>query len=269
MNFRLLVPMGLALCLCTGCQSYFPNGYGYNGPYSSFPAANYPGSATGAAAAPATGARQTNAAAQGGASQFPTPVNKPAAATGGQSTGQKLVPNYKNPGDTPSSLGTPASDDEVDSIKRGTSSRNSSNSTADEPEDDAGDALSSLDDSSFSKPAPYRTVAASVEDPEPRRLSSKSRPSPYKKDPNGYAWLRGVVVRDAKNDSWRITYSRDADDNDLYGGTLTLVADDRFDTLIDDDVVIVEGKVDKSQPDRFGKPSYRVQRLERLVPKDN
>lgn len=272
MNFRLFVPMGLALCLGTGCQSYFPNGYGYNGPYSSFPAG---GTYTGPATGPATGARQPAAATQGN-SQFPTPVNKPATTTGnsagGQSpTNQKLVPKYRDPGDTPTNLGAPATEDELDSIKRGTSSRKNSNAPADESEDDSGDALSSLDDDSFAKPAPYRTASASVEDPEPRRLSaqSQSRPSPYKKDPEGYAWLRGVVVRDGKNGSWRITYSRDADDNDQYGGTLTLVDDDRFDTLIDDDIVIVKGRVDKSRPDRFGKPSYRVEELQRLVPKVN
>jgi len=265
MNIRPFVPMGLALCLCTGCQSYFPNGYGYSGPYSSFPAGSYAGAAT----APATGSRQPAAAPQS-AGQFPTPVNKPATATGGQSLkDQKLVPKYRDPGDTPANLGAPASNDELDSIKRGTSSRKNGNSSADEPEDELGDALSSLDDESFAKPAPYRTASASVEAPEPRRLSSSSGPSPYKKDPEGYAWLRGVVVRDGKNGSWRITYSRDADDNDQYGGTLTLVDDDRFDTLIDHDIVIVKGRVDKSLPDRFGKPTYRVEQLQRLVPKAN
>jgi hypothetical protein len=272
MNFRSFVPMGLALCLCTGCQSYFPNGYGYSGPYSSFPAGTYNGSVAG----PATGARQPAATSAGG-SQFPTPVNKPASTTGSTAGGQspkdpKLVPKYRDPGDTPTNLGAPASNDELDSIKRGTSSsRKNGNTPADESEDELGDSISSLDDEGFARPAPYKTVSAAVEDAEPRRLSaqSQSRPSPYKKDPEGYAWLRGVVVRDGKNGSWRITYSRDADDNDQYGGTLTLVDDDRLETLIDDDIIIVKGRVDKQQRDRFGKPSYRVEELQRLVPKTN
>ena len=103
---------------------------------------------------------------------------------------------------------------------------------------------------------------------EPRRLTAKPRPSPYKKDPDGYAWLRGVVARDPKTQLWRITYSRNGVDGDPYGGSLTLVDDESLDTLIDDDVVIVEGTIDESVRDRFGKPSYRVLRMERLVPKD-
>jgi hypothetical protein len=39
--------------------------------------------------------------------------------------------------------------------------------------------------------------------------------------------------------------------------------------LIDDDIIIVKGRVDKQQRDRFGKPSYRVEELQRLVPKTN
>jgi hypothetical protein len=263
--------MGLALCLCTGCQSYFPNGYGYSGPYSQFPSGSYPGPTT----APATGSSQPASSLQG-TTQYPTPASLPTGKPAGAAAGTKLgtqqsnpVPKYRDPGDTPTSLGAPAGDDELDTIKRGSSSRSNPKPAADDLEDEVGDSISSSDDNGFSKPAPYRTASATVEDQEPRRLPSQSRPSPYKKDPDGYSWLRGVVVKDAKNGSWRITYSRDADDNDQYGGTLTLVDDDRLDTLIDDDIVLVAGKVDKSLPDRFGKPSYRVEQLKRLIPKAN
>lgn len=276
MHFRSLVPTLLALAVTTGCQSYFPNGYGYNGPYSSFPAGTY-------APAGATGSRPSANSAQG-AGQFPTPVGGQMKLDSNQTRGQSpknskpvpdyRSPDYRSPSDAPNDLGTPATEDELDPIKRGRSSRGNptgatgSTGTTGDDSDDPEESLTSLDDEKFVSPTLYRTTAATTEDMEPRRLSARSRPSPYKKDPDGYAWLRGVVVRDPKTRAWRITYSRNGHDGDLYGGSLTLVDDESLDTLIDDDVVIVEGTVDESVPDRFGKPSYRVLRMQPLVPKE-
>jgi len=45
---------------------------------------------------------------------------------------------------------------------------------------------------------------------------------------------RGVVTRDAKTESWRITYSRDPLDDDPYQGSLTLVDSKLLATLMDD-----------------------------------
>jgi hypothetical protein len=81
--------------------------------------------------------------------------------------------------------------------------------------------------------------------------------------------LRGVVTRDAKTDSWRVTYSRDPLDNDPYKGSLTLVNDRILDTLMEDDVVLVEGDVDRTVLDRYGKPSYRARRVSPLKLKDH
>ena len=262
MHFRPLVPIGLALVVTAGCQSYFPNGYGYNGPYSSFPAGTY---------AP-PGSRPSANPAQG-AGQYPTPVGgqnlAPSQSRGQSPKKPNSVPEYRSPSDAPGDLGAPASEDEIDPIKRGRSSLGNPSGSAGDVSDEPDDSLSSLDDEKFVSPALFRTAAASSQDMEPRRLSAKSRPSPYKKDPDGYAWLRGVVARDPKTKSWRVTYSRNGVDGDPYGGSLTLVDDESLDTLIDDDVVIVEGAVDESVPDRFGKPSYRVLRMERLVPREN
>jgi hypothetical protein len=169
----------------------------------------------------------------------------------------------------PNDLGTPATEDEIDSIKEPRSSRGNKAGASRGGSEDPDESLSSLDDEKFVSPTQYRTTAAGVEDMEPRRLSAKPRPTPYKKDPDGYAWLRGVVARDPKTKAWRITYSRNGIDGDPYGGSLTLVDDEALDTLIDEDVIFVEGAVDESVPDRFGKPSYRVLRMERLVPKES
>jgi hypothetical protein len=198
-------------------------------------------------------------------------MNAPPAQSGGPSSkNSKSVPEYRSPSNAPNDLGAPASEDELDnSIKRGRSSRGNSNGPAGDISDEPDDTLSSLDDEKFVSPAMFRTPAATADEGEPRRLAARPRPSPYKKDPDGYAWLRGVVARDPKTKSWRITYSRNAVDGDPYGGSLTLVDDERLDVLIDDDVVIVEGVVDESVRDRFGKPSYRVLRMEPLVPREN
>ncbi len=131
------------------------------------------------------------------------------------------------------------------------------------------DAISSLDEDKFVSPAVYRGASPNSDEGEPRRLVAKPRPSPYKKDPNGYRWLRGTVSRDPKSKVWRLRYSDDANDGDPYGGSLALVDDEALDTLIDNDVIVVEGTIDQSVPDRYGKPSYRVERMDRLKPKEN
>ena len=37
--------------------------------------------------------------------------------------------------------------------------------------------------------------------------------------------------------------------------------DELLDTLMDDDVVLVEGSIDRSALDRYGKPSYRIAKM--------
>jgi len=268
MDIRPLVPMGLALVVTAGCQSYFPNGYGYNGPYSSIPAGTY---------APGTtysqGGRSSTNPAQG-ATQFPTPVGGQMNAGSGQAGGtssknSKSVPDYRGPSDVPSDLGAAASDEELNSIKRGKSSGGNPGKSTDDVSDEPDEPLSSVDDEKFVSPALYRTAGANSADGEPRRLTAKPRPSPYKKDADGYRWLRGTVARDPKTKAWRITYSDNPNDTDAYGGNLALVYDECLDTLIDQDVVVVTGTIDESVPDRFGKPSYRIQRMDRLKPKED
>jgi hypothetical protein len=178
-------------------------------------------------------------------------------------------PRYSSPGNPPTTLGAPASDDEeIDSIRRGTSNNEAPGKRIDAG-DDGDESLSSLDDERFSSPTPYRPASATSDDLGARRSAAKPRPSPYLKDPKGFAWLRGVVARDPKTRTWRITYSRDPLDDDPYGGTLTLVDSDLLVTLMDDDVVLVKGEVDPSGRDRYGKPSYRATTVLPLQPKDD
>ena len=258
MPIRPLVPIGLALIVLTGCQSYFPYGYSNGGAYPAMTGTYVPqgsGSTSSQNPPPAN--------LQPGTGQFPTPVNGQKSSTSGQNRGQSdkgQVPKYNDPASPPASLGSPAAeDDDADSINRGSSSREGSGKRGDEPGDDSDLELTSVDEDKFLSPTQYRSASASSDDPDTRRVASKRPLSPYKKDPNGYAWLRGVVARDAKTNSWRITYSRDPlDSDDPYGGSLTLVDSPLLDTLMDNDVVFVRGEVDRSVLDRYRKPSYRA-----------
>jgi len=97
--------------------------------------------------------------------------------------------------------------------------------------------------------------------------SASSQPNPYDHDRKDYRWLRGVVDFDAKDKSWYIIYDTAPDRGDKYGGGFTLAGKDRFATLHDRDVVLVEGQIDFDRRDRSGKPVYRVDRLHRLAPR--
>jgi hypothetical protein len=266
MCIRPLVPSGLALVVFVGCQSYFPSGYGNGGAYPNMSQPYVPQGSPGAAAT------APNSTLQSGAAQFPTPANGqknlPAGQTGGSSSsGTGQVPKYGDPATPPSNLGSPDADDDDDSINRGSGKRESSSRRTVEADDDSEVAFSMGDEEKFMSPTKYR--AASADDGDTGRVASRPRPSPYLKDPNGYKWLRGVVSRDARTNSWRITYSRDPLDDDPYGGSLTLVDSPLLDTLLDDDTVIIEGAVDRSALDRYKKPSYRATSIRRITPKMN
>src|SRR5438045_3661794 len=100
MHLRPLVPMGLALLVSPGCQSYFPYGYGNTSPY--------PGvSGTYTAPATTTPSRATSPGSlQNGSGQFPTPSSSRSNAPGAQNRGpssQGKVPDarFSDPGRFP------------------------------------------------------------------------------------------------------------------------------------------------------------------------
>lgn len=95
---------------------------------------------------------------------------------------------------------------------------------------------------------------------------TKPNPNPYKYDRENYRWLRGVVDYEPDAGTWNIIYNLEPDGRDRFGGSIVLLGADRFGRLQENDVVLVEGSVDLEQRDAFGKPQYRVDRLERLVP---
>src|SRR5262245_20983598 len=200
MRFRPLMPTGLALVMMTGCQSYFPYGYGNSSPYPPVTGPYPP-----AGSVSPGGTRSPGSAPSGG--QFPTPNNSNSSGqmnlnsgTGRAQPAKGRVPDarFSDPGNAPTSLGAPASEDEEDSIKGGRSSLDAPGKRIEDLGDDADPEMSSADDERYVSPAPFRPASATSDDFATRRSVSKPRSSPYKKDPNGYTWLRGVVAFDPK-----------------------------------------------------------------------
>lgn len=260
---------GLLVPFVTGCQTFSPYGYpnDYVGPYGggiySAPSTNPPTGSTltptpapnlGTSAQPWPRAMPTTNAPRGNATAVPTQTSPLHSPTNGMPS-SKPVPNYPS-SRAPATLGTPV-DESPDSS---TSSLNRPNgvrlgSIADDPDEK----LSDLGDDGFAKPVPI--IAAS------NVTSAAGRVSPYRKDRNGYAWLRGVVNYDEAEQKWRLTYTPEPSTNDPYQGNFILVGNEQLDNLLPDDVVLVEGTIEPALKDkRFGKPSYRVRQLKRLEP---
>ena len=118
-----------------------------------------------------------------------------------------------------------------------------------------------------------------ADDPEPRRLRSSVRSAEsqtkvrsnvvtpasatattekFGYDEEGYSWLRGTLEYDAKHKVWHLTYSESPDDNDQFGGEVTLKNPEHFRFLRSGQAVTIEGQFDPAQRDRLGKPVYEA-----------
>ncbi len=297
--------IGLALLTITGCHSYNPYGYGPYGygnqpGYQTFPpvgGGSVPGTVprgSGAYLSPNDfSAKQ--ATVPRSPSYFVQPWQRfeksigaePQPATGEsfrQPTTDKRVPDY------PADADAPFSDS---SGQEFTSPSESSSSTgvqlqgiqamarADAPiaagasgpvflgEPLSADELNErgIEDDVFSSPVPLKPVSSSRTVEGRADESSVKRPNPYAYDRNNHSWLRGVVDYDEQDKSWHLIYDLTPDSQDEYGGDITLIDDTRLDFIQNDDVVLVEGRIDSSIRDSFGKPCYRVKKIDRLVPK--
>ena len=80
-------------------------------------------------------------------------------------------------------------------------------------------------------------------------------------DAEGYSWLKGVIEFNPKLQVWHLTYSQNPDDNDQYGGEVTLKNTALFKYLRSGETVRVVGQFDAQQADRLGKPVYEVVRM--------
>jgi len=263
MQTRSLMMMGLALVGATGCQSYFPNGYGSTGPY--FP--------PGAYVAPPSG-QPSNPTYQSGQTFPPGRVTPPVGqmkneaplkSEGGGATGagQKPVPDYRDPVTTPRNLGTPK-DDEEPTLRKPTSRRGSGPARLEGFPDDPGEDLSRADDEQFTPPIETASAVV-IEDAAP---SNRRRATPgLFRHAEDHSFLRGIVEREPQGKGWRLRYSDDPTDGDPYGGTLKLVGHKKIDGLDADDTIYVEGEIDERVKDGYGKPTYRVSVLKAVKPR--
>lgn len=80
-------------------------------------------------------------------------------------------------------------------------------------------------------------------------------------DSEGYSWLKGIIEFDSKNKVWHLTYSQAPNDNDQFGGEVTLKNPQHFKTLRSGQAVSVAGQFDPNQRDRLGKPVYEVSEI--------
>lgn len=271
---------GVMVAVMTGCHSYYP----YCNSCSSYsnmqPSQVYAQPSTVVPYQPPTGAPAN------GGTTFQPPVNSTQPPPG---NGNKTVPEYDldpanetqenfniEPEDfleEPSGIELEPIEDEDTFGARGT---NEIEGISSETE--------ILDEDGFAQPIPVQPASNSREignaSPPPTAPKVASRPSPYLYDrsdddyngdkvPEAYEWLRGVVDFDEKNRVWRVTYNPDPTDKaDKYGGTFTLSNDQGLYELnvVPDDVVLIDGRVDLQNPDREGKPTYRVESIKRLEP---
>lgn len=194
-----------------------------------------------------------------------TPLKKNDAST----AGQKEVPVYNDPtsvkspakpgrGDIPNNLG--ASEDESEILKPASRPQKNGPSRLQGVPDDPDVGLSGQDETDFAQPREVEQASAAEEIEEAPRASRRSTRGLFKRGED-YEFLRGVALRDPKGKGWRLKYSDDPTDGDQYGGTLALVGGRNLDQLQNDDTIHVEGELDPSVPDRYGKPSYRVSEL--------
>lgn len=80
-------------------------------------------------------------------------------------------------------------------------------------------------------------------------------------DADNYSWLRGIIEFDPKRMAWHLTYSQSPDDNDQFGGEVTLKNPEHFRFLRSGQAVSVEGDFDSAQRDRLGKPVYEATQI--------
>jgi len=121
------------------------------------------------------------------------------------------------------------------------------------------------DDDSFQKPTPITLTSASSESALPATNSPENAESPYDHDNQHFHWLRGKVEYDRQDGQWHLMYDKAPDVNDQLGGEIALVDNEQLDSLKNNDIVLVQGHVDRRTRDAYGKPSYRIHHIDRLV----
>jgi len=169
-----------------------------------------------------------------------------------------VVPNYNDPGNSDGGEG----------------SLRFNESAADAPFGENGALGASVETNNLVSAEQGDSFVRSADFNQPMAAATQSndetanRPAiPFDYDRENYTSLCGVVDYDPSDKTWNIIYSMKPDSTDRYGGSMTLIDNGGLGNLRDGNVVLVNGTVDANALDRFGKPSYRIEQLNRLVPK--
>lgn len=80
-------------------------------------------------------------------------------------------------------------------------------------------------------------------------------------DADSYSWLRGIIEFEPKHRIWHLTYSQFPDDDDQFGGEVTLKNPQDFKYLRSGQAIEVVGEFDPIERDRLGKPVYEVSEI--------
>lgn len=286
-QWALSVVCAMMVLTVIGCYSHYPSSVygpsGYPGFYGNPPPGAFPqggtvispglpaqGSGTTlspGASSPSDG-RSTNRWLPGSSAPAFNPATDGVPAGGAD----KPVPDYVDPTSSGGSAAPPfgGGGDFNDTNTVGDPDRSSDASgtsdDGDSPFDGAASNEGANDDPFVAPTIPLVAVSTTSNAPPESPIVRGQKPSPYKYDRQNYRWLRGVVDYDEPSRTWNIIYDIEPDPNDEFGGSIVLLGADRFGTLKNSDVVLVEGGIDRENLDEFGKPQFRVEKLDRLVP---
>ncbi len=263
---------GLVCLFVTGCFS--PGPYGHQGayapPHTAMVSQPYGMVQTpsGAAWVPATPAASNTLSA-------PEPARKAAPTSFGDDDdldSGKTVPTPNDLKKNPVPVVDPTGFDEDASIERRgirTSQRTRPRPLNEEEFDSepelAEPEMSLADDESDSPTSNVRSANFNTQVRANTVLPASAVKDQFGYDAEGYSWLKGVIEFNPKLQVWHLTYSQNPDDNDQYGGEVTLKNTAHFKYLRSGETVRVEGQFDTQQADRLGKPVYEVVRMIRDV----
>ena len=263
---------GLVLLMLAGCRNS-PYGYGYPagggyGPAMGGTTFITPGSVPGSPVMP--GQPIASPPPGTGGSGGGTSIGGRPALTPTSDPGGKQVPNYADPND-PGSTSPTASrprdleiHDEAD-FQGPMKEKNKLDELKNDSEDDFGSSMNDRrPEDDFADPMPVQTASFAEAASPAAKTDSRLKPYAHKAD---FSWVRGVADYDASSSSWYVVYNPEPDREDPYSGSLTLAPHAKLKALHPNEIVLVMGKVDEDQVDRFGKPIYAVSDLMRLQPK--
>ena len=266
--------LGTLCLLTTGCFSYGP--YGHPGTFAPPHSAMAPQpyvitqSSPGTAWVPASPAGTTSLTAPDPVrSSAPTSFEDDHESSTGKAVPQPTDPKTTQPSDDTDSFGRNEGA-KLERLGVKTTQRSRPRPLADE---EFADTQASLElelaeaDQTFADDQEPRRLRSSVRSAESQTkvrsnvvtpVSATATTEKFGYDEEGYSWLRGTLEYDAKYKVWHLTYSDSPDDNDQFGGEVTLKNPEHFRFLRSGQAVTIEGQFDPTQRDRLGKPVYEA-----------